>query len=132
MLTFVILGSIAVGISFVQTITDMPFSDYLLGNIGVTAFLLEVLILINLFLFSGTVASMVINAMAGIIGIMILKFISSWVDTKTITWDLEEIHNGKLGFNIVYRKATMSVSILKEKFLEFIGFENLKKDFCAY
>ena len=125
MLMFVVIGSLAVGISFVQTIADMPFSKYLLGNIGVTAFLLELLILANLLLFAGTVASMVINALAGIIAIMILKSVSSWVDTKVVTWKYADISNGRLGFTVTYRKATMSFSILRDKFLSYIGFETV-------
>ena len=117
MLLTVIFGGMAVALGLVQTIYHIGGgkSGYVFGNAKVFGVVLEALVLWNTIMFAGTVTSLLINTISGLMVYGILELGASIYGGKGLRWSWAEKGNGRLGFYTVEVLPTLTVETFGNK-----------------
>lgn len=117
MLLTVIFGGCAVALGLVQTIYHLGGgkSGYVFGNAAIFGIVLEALVLWNTIMFAGTVTSLLINTVSGLMVYGILELGASIYGGKALRWSWSEKGNGRLGFYTVEVLPTLTMEVFVNK-----------------
>lgn len=123
MLLTVIFGGCAVALGLVQTIYHIGGgkSGYVFGNAAIFGIVLEALVLWNTIMFAGTVTSLLINTVSGLMVYGILELGASIYGGKGLRWSWSEKGNGRLGFYTVDILPTLTMEVFGNKVASAIG-----------
>ena len=124
MLLTVIFGGMAVAFGLVQTIAHLGGKNYVFGNAKIFGIVLEALVLWNTIMFAGTVTSLLINAISGLMVYGILELGASIYGGKGLRWSWSEKGNGRLGFYTVEVLPTLTMEVFGDKIIS--AFKGLK------
>lgn len=117
MLLTVLFGGLAVSLGLVQTIYHIGGgkSGYVFGNAAIFGIVLEALVLWNTVMFAGTVTSLLINTISGLMVYGILELGASIYGGKGLRWSWTEKGNGRLGFYTVEVLPTLTMEVFTDK-----------------
>ena len=114
----IVFSAVAVSASLILTINHLiPGNGYVFGNAEFFTAIAEVGIIVQVFLFSGTISSLLINSIAGLfIGTMLMagRF---FYGGKKVGWSWANRKNGKFGFSV----TEIPPAITSETLPEFIA-----------
>ena len=115
MLLTVLFGGMTVSLGLVQTIAHLGGKNYVFGNAKVFGVILEGLVLWNTIMFAGTVTSLLINTISGLMVYGILELGASIYGGKGLRWSWSEKGNGRLGFYTVEVLPTLTMESFVNK-----------------
>ena len=115
MLLTVIFGGAACAAGLVQTLAHLGGKNYIFGNAKVFGVVLEALVLWNTIMFAGTVTSLLINTISGLMVYGILELGASIYGGKGLRWSWSEKGNGRLGFYTVEVLPTLTMEAFGNK-----------------
>ena len=98
-----------------QTIAHLGGKNYVFGNAKVFGVILEGLVLWNTIMFAGTVTSLLINTISGLMVYGILELGASIYGGKGLRWSWSEKGNGRLGFYTVEVLPTLTMESFVNK-----------------
>ena len=115
MLLTVLFGGMTVSLGLVQTIAHLGGKNYVFGNAKVFGVILEGLVLWNTIMFAGTVTSLLVNTISGLMVYGILELGASIYGGKGLRWSWSEKGNGRLGFYTVEVLPTLTMESFVNK-----------------
>ena len=117
MVLTVLFGGIAVAAGLVQSVYHIlgGKSGYVFGNAMIFGIILEALVLWNTIMFAGTVTSLLINTISGLMVYGILELGASIYGGKGLRWSWSEKGNGRLGFHTVEVLPTLTMEAFGNK-----------------
>jgi hypothetical protein len=123
MLFTVLFGGLAVSLGLVQTIYHIGGgkSGYVFGNAAIFGIVLEALVLWNTVMFAGTVTSLLINTISGLMVYGILELGASIYGGKGLRWSWSEKGNGRLGFYTVEVLPTLTMALFAKWIKQKLG-----------
>lgn len=115
MLLTVLFGGAAVAAGLVQTIAHLGGKNYVFGNAKIFGVVLEVLVFWNTIMFAGTVTSLLINTISGLMVYGILELGAAIYGGRGLRWSWSEKGNGRLGFYTVEVLPTLTMEVFGNK-----------------